>query len=154
VPALPCHTAVDPPFAFRTPTGLERPDRGDYTAKPADLLAFLREGTIFKERDGGLVASSAAAPDHQRERVATMADTTLPPSSPENLVLVQLLRAIDEVIDRLARVERELVGIRRNITNLHEDWAGMSVRLDNLDRRVARIEHRLDLVEEPGNGQA
>jgi len=92
-----------------------------------------------------------------------MAETTLPPEpEPENLVLVPLrairgtlddhTRRFDEVIDRLARVERELVGTRRDITNLHEDWAGMSVRLDNLDRRVARIEHRLDLVEEPGNG--
>ena len=38
--------------------------------------------------------------------------------------------------------EREVVG-------LHSDYAGLSVRLDNLDRRVGRIEQRLELVEIP-----
>jgi hypothetical protein len=85
-----------------------------------------------------------------------MAETTLPPE-PENLILAQLRairgtlddhsRRFDEVIDRLARVERELVATRRDITNLHEDWAGMAVRLDNLDRRVGRIERRLELAD-------
>jgi len=31
---------------------------------------------------------------------------------------------------------------------LHEDYVGLAGRLDNLDRRFARIEHRLDLVDE------
>ena len=44
-----------------------------------------------------------------------MAEPTLPPNGPDNLVL-RYLRRIDE-------------------------------RLDNLDRRVTRIERRLDLVE-------
>ena len=37
-----------------------------------------------------------------------------------------------EIVTRLARVEREVVDLRRDI----------------LDRRVARIERRLDLVDE------
>jgi hypothetical protein len=32
---------------------------------------------------------------------------------------------------------------------LHGDYAGLSVRLDNLDRRVGRIERRLELDEVP-----
>ena len=52
---------------------------------------------------------------------------------------------LDEIISRLGRLEREVAG-------LHVDYAGLSVRLDNLDRRVARIELRLELVETPTSG--
>ncbi len=58
-------------------------------------------------------------------------------------------RLFGEVITRLARVEREVVDLRRDILGLHEDWVGMARRLDNLDLRMARIERRLDLVEVP-----
>ena len=44
--------------------------------------------------------------------------------------------------------EREVVDLRRDILGLHEDYVGLAGRLDNLDRRFARIEHRLDLVDE------
>ena len=50
---------------------------------------------------------------------------------------------LDEIIIRLGRLEREVAG-------RHGDYAGLSVRLDNLDRRVGRIEHRLELAEAPG----
>ena len=49
---------------------------------------------------------------------------------------------LDEIIVRLGRLEREVAG-------LHTDFASLSVRLDNLDRRVGRIEQRLELVEVP-----
>jgi hypothetical protein len=49
---------------------------------------------------------------------------------------------LDEVIVRLGRLEREVAG-------LHGDYVSLSVRLDNLDRRVGRIEQRLELVELP-----
>jgi hypothetical protein len=49
---------------------------------------------------------------------------------------------LDEIIVRLGRLEREVAG-------LHSDYAGLSVRLDNLDRRVGRIERRLELDEVP-----
>jgi predicted nuclease with TOPRIM domain len=66
-------------------------------------------------------------------------------------LILSLLRAIraeqsaqreklDEIIVRLGRLEREVAG-------LHSDYAGLSVRLDNLDRRVGRIEQRLELVD-------
>ena len=47
---------------------------------------------------------------------------------------------LDEIIVPLGRLEREVAG-------LHADYAGLSVRLDNLDRRVGRIEQRLELVD-------
>jgi hypothetical protein len=46
------------------------------------------------------------------------------------------------------RIEREVVELRRDIVGLHEDYLGLSIRLDNLDSHVGRIERRLDLVEE------
>jgi hypothetical protein len=49
---------------------------------------------------------------------------------------------LDEIITRLGRLEREVAG-------LHGDYAGLSVRLDNLDRRVAWIEQRLELMDAP-----
>lgn len=49
---------------------------------------------------------------------------------------------LDEIIVRLGRLEREIAG-------LHGDYAGLPVRLDNLDRRVGRIERRSELVEVP-----
>lgn len=68
-------------------------------------------------------------------------------------LILNLLRAIraeqaaqreklDEIIVRLGRLEREVAG-------LHGDYAGLSVRLDNLDRRVSRIEQRLELIDLP-----
>jgi predicted nuclease with TOPRIM domain len=52
---------------------------------------------------------------------------------------------LDEIIVRLGRLEREVAG-------LHADFAGLSVRLDNLDRRVGRIEQRLELADVPVPG--
>jgi len=70
-----------------------------------------------------------------------MAETTIP-SEPDTPLLY--LRAIRGILARLARVEREVVDLRRDILGLHEDWVGMTRRLDNLDGRMARIERRLD----------
>jgi hypothetical protein len=52
---------------------------------------------------------------------------------------------LDEIIVPLGKLEREVVG-------LHADYAGLSVRLDNLDRRVGRIEQILELVDVPTPG--
>jgi septation ring formation regulator EzrA len=62
--------------------------------------------------------------------------------------LGQIREKQDEIVTRLARVEREVVDLRRDILGLHEDYVSLAGRLDNLDRHVARIEHRLDLVDE------
>jgi hypothetical protein len=56
--------------------------------------------------------------------------------------LAQIREKQDEIVVRLSRLEREAA-------SLHLDFAGLSMRLDNLDRRVARIERRLELSEEP-----
>jgi predicted nuclease with TOPRIM domain len=49
---------------------------------------------------------------------------------------------LDEIIVRLGRLEREVAG-------LHGDYVSLSLRLDNLDRRVGQIEQRLELLEIP-----
>jgi hypothetical protein len=49
---------------------------------------------------------------------------------------------LDEIIVRLGRLEREVAGF-------HGDYVSLSLRLDNLDRRVGRIEQRLELLEIP-----
>ena len=51
--------------------------------------------------------------------------------------LGQIREKQDEIITRLARVEREVVDLRRDILGLHEDYVSLASRLDNLDRRVA-----------------
>jgi hypothetical protein len=54
----------------------------------------------------------------------------------------------NEVITRLARLEREMAGTRRDIANLHDDWVGLSHRLDEFAARLDRLDQRLGLVEE------
>jgi hypothetical protein len=46
-----------------------------------------------------------------------------------------------ELIECVGRVERE-------VANLHVDFAGMPLRLDNINRRLDRVERPLDLVDE------
>jgi hypothetical protein len=89
-----------------------------------------------------------------------MAETSIPPEPETPLLYMRAIRAIlehharqfGEVISRLGRLEREMAGTRRDIANLHEDWVGLSARLDNFDTRLQRIEHRLDLVDTPSAG--
>jgi hypothetical protein len=54
----------------------------------------------------------------------------------------------DEIVTRLARVEREVVDLCLAILGLHEDYVSLAGRLDTLDRRIARVDHRLGLVDE------
>lgn len=76
---------------------------------------------------------------------------------PDNLVLVYL-RRIDE---RLERIELDMRDVKRRLTALEEsqarmhhdiaairgDYAGLQLRMDRFDERLARIERRLDLAE-------
>ena len=69
---------------------------------------------------------------------------------PDNLILVYL-RRIDA---RLERMESDLVDIKRRVTaleesqgRLHLDYAGVQLRMDRFEERLARIERRLDLAE-------
>ena len=78
------------------------------------------------------------------------------PTKVENLVL-EHLRYIRGPIDRVAedvselkartnRVETEISLMRREMAGLHEDFAGLSGRVDRLGSRIARIEQRLELA--------
>lgn len=76
---------------------------------------------------------------------------------PENLIMVYL-RRIDT---RLERMELGLNDIKRRVTALEEgqarlhhdiaairsDYAGVQLRMDRFEERLARIERRLDLAE-------
>lgn len=76
---------------------------------------------------------------------------------PDTLVLVYL-RRIDA---RLERMEDDLKDVKRRLTALEEsqarmhqdiaairgDYAGLPLRMDRFDDRLARIERRLDLAE-------
>jgi hypothetical protein len=62
--------------------------------------------------------------------------------------LGQIREKQDEIVTRLARVEREVVDLRRNILGLHEDYASLAGRLDNISRRLDRMEVRAGLVNE------
>jgi hypothetical protein len=71
---------------------------------------------------------------------------------PENLILRApgrirdqndlILTKLEELTVRVSSVERELAGVK-------VDMAAINQRLDNFDRRLVRIERRLDLVDVP-----
>ena len=79
-----------------------------------------------------------------------MAETT--PDGPDNIVL-RYLRRIDERLDTIERKMDEVIlrlgRLEEQVAGLHVDNAIIHQRLDNLDRRVTRIERRFDLAEEP-----
>src|SRR5205807_6155366 len=56
---------------------------------------------------------------------------------------------LDEIISRLGALEREVAALTLRFAEMKVDFANLSVWIDNLDRRVRRIEQRLDLVEIP-----
>jgi len=69
---------------------------------------------------------------------------------PESLVL-RYLRRIDERLDRVEDKLGELVlrvsSVERGVADMRVDFAGMQARMDHFDRRLGRIETRLDLAE-------
>ncbi len=69
---------------------------------------------------------------------------------PNNLILVYL-RRMDE---RLERIEGDIQDLKHRVTALEEGqsrmlalYAGLQLRMDRFDERLARIERRLDLAE-------
>jgi chromosome segregation ATPase len=56
---------------------------------------------------------------------------------------------LDEIIGRLGALEREVATLNLRFAEMRVDFASLSLRIDNLDNRVRRIEQRLDLVEIP-----
>lgn len=77
-----------------------------------------------------------------------MAETTLPPNGPDNLVL-RYLRRIDDKLDRVIDDVREL---KVRMTAVEENLASLNRRFDRLEVRVDRIERRLDLIDDPASG--
>ena len=76
---------------------------------------------------------------------------------PESLTLASL-RRLDTKMDRLARDMQDLkqglgaieIGqarIRQDVAELYAAYAGVQVRLDHIDSRFDRIEHRLNLQD-------
>ena len=69
---------------------------------------------------------------------------------PDNLILVYL-RRIDERLERmeadLQDVKRRLTALEQSQASLHADYAGLQLRMDRFDDRLARIERRLELAE-------
>ncbi|HWK43894.1 MAG TPA: hypothetical protein VNT30_04200 [Stellaceae bacterium] len=75
---------------------------------------------------------------------------------PDGLVLVYLRRLdekIDRIIESLQDVQRRVTSLEANVArlreetaSLHGDFAGQSMRMDRIEDRLLRIEHRLDLL--------
>lgn len=55
----------------------------------------------------------------------------------------------DEMIGRLAGIEREIVSLKRDQVELLDRQLRVQAGLDRVDQRVERIERRLDLSEAP-----
>jgi len=65
-------------------------------------------------------------------------------------LILTMLRAIRaEQSARREKLDEIIVRLGREVAGSHGDYASLSVRLDNLDRGVGRIERRLELVEVP-----
>ncbi len=64
-------------------------------------------------------------------------------TEPENVVLV-LLRKVDARTERMAD---DLQDLKVRMTSVEEGLAGVNRRLDRLETRVERIEHRLELTD-------
>lgn len=84
-------------------------------------------------------------------------------TSPEDITRA-LLQDLNDTIEkhtqrlhqitlRLSRMERDLGNLFRGFGELRGDYAGLAVQLDEFDKRLARIERRLDLVETPAPSQ-
>ena len=69
---------------------------------------------------------------------------------PDNLILVYL-RRMDERLERIegdiADLKRRMTALEYNQASLHADYAGLQVRMDRFDERLARIERRLELQD-------
>jgi chromosome segregation ATPase len=56
---------------------------------------------------------------------------------------------LDEIISRIGAVEREVATLTLRFAEMKVDFANLSVRIDNLDHPLRRIEQRLELIEVP-----
>ena len=67
---------------------------------------------------------------------------------PDNLVLIYL-RRIDEKLDRVIGdvqdLKRRVTSLEENTARLHQDYAGLQLRMDRMESRLDHIERALDL---------
>jgi chromosome segregation ATPase len=56
-------------------------------------------------------------------------------------------RRLDELTTRTSQTDQSIVGLRRDITQLHEIAATQGARMDSIDSRLSRINRRLDLTD-------
>jgi chromosome segregation ATPase len=56
-------------------------------------------------------------------------------------------RQLDELTARTTHLDQGIVGLRRDITQLHEFVATQSTRMDSMDGRLSRINRRFDLAD-------
>lgn len=68
----------------------------------------------------------------------------------DNLVLEQqrLMRAqLDRMDDGIQDIERRMTSLELQVSTLHGDFAGQSMRIDRIEERLDRIEKRLGLID-------
>lgn len=67
---------------------------------------------------------------------------------PDNIVLIYL-RRIDEKLDRVIGdvqdLKRRVTSLEENTARLHQDYAGLQLRMDRMESRLDHIERALDL---------
>jgi archaellum component FlaC len=68
----------------------------------------------------------------------------------DNLVLEQLrhMRApLDRMDDGIQDIKRRMTSLELQVSTLHGDFAGQSMRIDRIEERLGRIEKHLGLIE-------
>lgn len=58
----------------------------------------------------------------------------------------KLTVSVDELRMRTSSLENHVAGLRRDFSLIHDDIAGLQVRLDHHEERLSRIEKRLELT--------
>ena len=56
---------------------------------------------------------------------------------------------LDEIISRIGALEREVATLTLRFAEMKVDFANLSVRIDNPDNRLRRVDQRSELVEVP-----
>jgi archaellum component FlaC len=68
----------------------------------------------------------------------------------DNLVLEQLRHmraALERMDDGIQDIKRRMTSLELQVSTLHGDFAGQSMRIDRIEERLGRIEKRLGLIE-------
>ena len=57
------------------------------------------------------------------------------------------MNGLDRIETRFGELTTRVAAIERNLAEMKVDYAATQLRLDNMDRRIERIEKRLSLIE-------